>query len=79
MEDAASIADGAEFWRWQLVELDQVLVCGNLGVYVAIFRTLKMLIETLEACIKLVSTRYIRAVKDMAQWLANERRRLGST
>ena len=66
MEDAAGIADGAEFRRLQLIELDQVFICSSLGVYVAIFRALEVLIETFEACILLVCSQYIRAVADMA-------------
>ena len=75
MEDAASIAGGAEFRRRQLVELDQVLIYGSLGVDVAIFRALEVLVEAFEACILLVCSHYIRAVADMAQWPTNERRR----
>jgi len=49
VEDATSIANSTKFWRRQLVELNQVLICGRLGVSVAVIRALEVFVEALEA------------------------------
>jgi hypothetical protein len=60
MEEAASIADGAELGRREIVKLNDELIHRGPGLHVAIIELLNVLVETLEAYFQLTSMQQVR-------------------